>query len=55
MFFALYQHYNNRLNRTLKASVEQNIVTVVQQIQLSTHLCFIPLPTALFQNTKQQK
>jgi hypothetical protein len=48
LFFALQQHYNNRFNCTLNASVEQNCVTVLKQIQLSTQLCFIPLPTALF-------
>jgi hypothetical protein len=48
MFFALQQHWNNRLNCDVKARVEQNCVTVLKQIQLSSHLCFIPLPTALF-------
>ena len=32
----------------MKASVEQNCVTVLKQIQLSSHRCFIPLQTALF-------
>jgi len=32
----------------VKASVEQNCVTVLKQIQLSSHRCFIHLPTALF-------
>jgi hypothetical protein len=31
----------------VKASVEQNCVTVMKQIQLSSHRCFIPLQTAL--------
>jgi hypothetical protein len=48
MFFALQQHDNNRLNCIVKARVEQNLVTVLKQIQLSSRLCFIPLPTALF-------
>jgi len=45
MFFALYQQYNNRLNYTLKASLEQNFIKALKQI------CFIPLPTALFHDT----
>jgi len=48
MSLALYQHCNNRLNCTVKASVEQNFVIALKQIQLSSHICFIPLPTELF-------
>jgi hypothetical protein len=32
----------------VKASLEQNFVPVSKQKQLSSNLCFIPLPTALF-------
>jgi hypothetical protein len=32
----------------VNACVEQNCVTVLKQIELTSHLCFIPLPTALF-------
>jgi len=32
----------------MKGSLEQNFVTVLKQIQLSSNLCYIPLLTALF-------
>ena len=48
MFCAVWQLSTNRLYCTLNTSVEQNCVTVLKQIQLSSHRCFVPLPTALF-------
>jgi hypothetical protein len=46
-FCTLYQRYYSSLNCTVRASVEQNCVTVLKEIGLSSQLCFIPLPTAL--------
>jgi len=48
MFFAFYQHYSNSLNCNVKESVEQTFVSVLKQIQLPSHRCFIYLPTVLF-------
>jgi len=35
----------------VKASLEQKFIRVFKQIQLSSQLCFIPLPAALFHDT----
>jgi hypothetical protein len=49
MFCYLLQRYYSSLNCSVKANAEENCVTLLEKIQLSSQLYFIPLPTALFE------